>query len=117
MAASLCKKHVADPRAIYESHLTELQELMRRGVGYVKRSTMTQPGWTAPERCDVLLVDTQVGLNEASLACFAISDALLVVLRLDDFAHAKADATAGPTRWLAHTGAPPPFLLHRRLRI
>ena len=32
---------------------------------------------------DVLLVDTQVGLNEASLACFAISEALLVVLRLD----------------------------------
>lgn len=41
----------------------------------------------------------------------------LVVLRLDDFAHANAGATAGPTRWLAHAGAPPPFLLHRRLRI
>lgn len=41
----------------------------------------------------------------------------LTVLRLDDSAHANAGATAGPTRWLAHTGAPPPFLLHRRLRI
>jgi len=41
----------------------------------------------------------------------------LAVLRLDDSARANAGATAGPTRWLAHTGAPPPFLLHRRLRI
>jgi len=33
MAASLCKKHDALPRAVYECHLSELQELMRRGVG------------------------------------------------------------------------------------
>jgi len=33
MAASLCKRHRAEPRAIYEQHLAELQELMRRGVG------------------------------------------------------------------------------------
>lgn len=26
-------------------------------------------------------------------------------------------AAAGTSRWLAHTGAPPPYLLHRRLRI
>jgi hypothetical protein len=41
----------------------------------------------------------------------------LLVLRGDDFARNGADATAGLTRWLAHTGAPPPYLLHRRLRI
>jgi len=33
MAASLCKKHRTDPRAIYERHLAELQELMRHGAG------------------------------------------------------------------------------------
>ncbi|MCX7886204.1 MAG: FAD-dependent oxidoreductase [Verrucomicrobiae bacterium] len=33
MAASLCKKHNTTPRAVYERHLDELQELMRRGVG------------------------------------------------------------------------------------
>ena len=33
-------------------------ELARRGVSYVKRSAMPQPGWTAPENCDVLLADT-----------------------------------------------------------
>lgn len=33
MAASLCKKHGAAPRGVYEQHLAELQDLMRRGVG------------------------------------------------------------------------------------
>lgn len=33
MAASLCRKHDTAPRTIYEKHLTELHELMRRGVG------------------------------------------------------------------------------------
>jgi hypothetical protein len=35
MAASLCRKHDATPRAIYERHLAELQDLMRRGTGKV----------------------------------------------------------------------------------
>jgi hypothetical protein len=43
--------------------------------------------------------------------------ALLAVLRAGDFAPADAGVATGPTRWLAHAGAPPPFLLHRRLRI
>ncbi|NUQ66043.1 MAG: FAD-dependent oxidoreductase, partial [Pirellulales bacterium] len=33
MAASLCKKHGATPRSVYDRHLGELQDLMRRGVG------------------------------------------------------------------------------------
>jgi len=33
MAASLCKKHGAMPRAIYERSLDGLRDLMRRGVG------------------------------------------------------------------------------------
>lgn len=33
MAAALCKKHNINPRGVYEKHLDELQELMRRGVG------------------------------------------------------------------------------------
>jgi hypothetical protein len=35
MAASLCRKHRTEPRAIYERHLLELQELMRRGAGKI----------------------------------------------------------------------------------
>jgi hypothetical protein len=33
MAASLCKKHNALPRGIYQRHLDELKELMREGAG------------------------------------------------------------------------------------
>ncbi len=36
MAASLCRKHNATPRAVYETHLSELQDLMRRGAGKVE---------------------------------------------------------------------------------
>jgi len=33
MAASVCLKHNTDPRSVYEKYFTELQEVMRRGVG------------------------------------------------------------------------------------
>lgn len=33
MAASLCKKHDATPREIYQQHLEELKELMQEGAG------------------------------------------------------------------------------------
>jgi len=33
MAASLCKKHGTDPPGVYENHLDELKDLLRRGVG------------------------------------------------------------------------------------
>jgi len=33
MAASLCKKHNCDARAVYQQHLDELKQLMSRGVG------------------------------------------------------------------------------------
>jgi len=35
MAASLCLKHSSSPRSVYEKHLADLQDLMRRGVGKV----------------------------------------------------------------------------------
>jgi len=33
MAASLCKQHDCNPRAIYKEHLAELKQLMKRGAG------------------------------------------------------------------------------------
>jgi hypothetical protein len=39
----------------------------------------------------------------------------IAVLRANDAL--PPEATRGATDWLAHAGAPPPFLLHRRLRI
>jgi hypothetical protein len=41
----------------------------------------------------------------------------LLVLRAEDLVRPAAVPAARLTDWLAHTGAPPPFLLHRRLRI
>ena len=40
MAASLCAKHSTTPRAVYEKHLTELQDIMRRGTGKVDGRTI-----------------------------------------------------------------------------
>jgi hypothetical protein len=40
MAASLCAKHDTPPRAIYERHFTEFQDLMRRGTGKVDGRTI-----------------------------------------------------------------------------
>jgi hypothetical protein len=33
MAASVCRKHDTSPRGVYEQHLSELQDIMRRGAG------------------------------------------------------------------------------------
>jgi hypothetical protein len=41
----------------------------------------------------------------------------LVILRSGDLAPPAAVPAARLTDWLAHAGAPPPLLLHRRLRI
>lgn len=37
MAASICRRHSCDPRAVYEQHLEALKELMRRGAGRPRR--------------------------------------------------------------------------------
>jgi hypothetical protein len=58
MAASLAKKHDADPRAVYRDHLDELKELMRRGVG--------RPALPPPKLQDV-------GKNVARTATIATS--------------------------------------------
>lgn len=44
MAASLCRKHNTDPRGVYESHLAELKELMKRGVGKGPHPRAQVPG-------------------------------------------------------------------------
>jgi hypothetical protein len=42
MAASLCQKHNTTPRVIYEKHLDELKDLMRRGVGKQPATPLTK---------------------------------------------------------------------------
>ncbi|MDR2139341.1 MAG: FAD-dependent oxidoreductase [Tannerella sp.] len=46
MAASLCRKHGATPRQIYQSHLPELKELMKKGVGIPGFATLLKPDET-----------------------------------------------------------------------
>jgi hypothetical protein len=41
MAASICVDHATTPRGVFENHLDELKQLMRRGVG--KQSTREAP--------------------------------------------------------------------------
>lgn len=52
MAASLCKKYGVDPRGVYRSHLNDLKELMKEGIGkkglpnnqqYNEGGTLTAP--------------------------------------------------------------------------
>ena len=50
MAASLCRKHDALPRAIYEQHLSELQDLMRRGAGKNPGATSEYPPGAVQDR-------------------------------------------------------------------
>lgn len=48
MAASLCKEHDADPRAVYQEHLDGLKTLMHRGVGKLPPPvTERPPGWVS----------------------------------------------------------------------
>ncbi|MEI7947653.1 MAG: FAD-dependent oxidoreductase, partial [bacterium] len=44
MAASLCVKHDAPPRTVYEKHLAELQGIMRRGTGKVPSQQIDDKG-------------------------------------------------------------------------
>ena len=33
LASDICRRHRVQPRAVYQSHLDELKELMRQGAG------------------------------------------------------------------------------------
>jgi hypothetical protein len=50
MAASLCTKHNAAPRNIYERYLSELQELMRCGVGKKPNAHVVYENGAEPKR-------------------------------------------------------------------
>jgi len=43
MAAALCKRHDTAPRGVYQDHLDELKDLMRRGVGKQEPSSGAAP--------------------------------------------------------------------------
>jgi len=53
MAASVCLKHDADARTVYEEYFVELQEIMRRGVGRKSGADIRydNQGEPKPETC------------------------------------------------------------------
>lgn len=106
MAASLCKQHDTTPRGVYEQHLSELQELMRRGVGKNPEASpdyenqgegrrklgeptvIAQPAWLA-----------QAGPNLAIMAKVSVPDGGL----LND---GQADIADNSGRWLGRGPLP-----------
>jgi hypothetical protein len=87
MAASLCKKHDTTPRRIYEAHLAELQDLMRRGVG-------KNPAPAASHALPAL-----PGLNLALTAQVSVPDGKL----LND---GKANVADNSGRWICKDKLP-----------
>ncbi|HUT10496.1 MAG TPA: hypothetical protein VMY42_08370 [Thermoguttaceae bacterium] len=47
MAASICKRHDGDPRAVYQNYLDELKKLMTEGVGRLPpvQTDLQPPPW------------------------------------------------------------------------
>ena len=92
MAASLCRKHDADPRAVYRDHLDELQGLMREGVG--------KPAAPPPEL-------ENVGRNVARLATISTSGdrdpAGSPPTLVND---GRVDWRRNDLRWLSHAQVP-----------
>ncbi len=112
MAASLCKKHGTTPRGVYQRHLTDLQELMRRGVGKApeavpnyenqgegKRQQTRQRASAAPR------LPFEAGRNMATAAEVSAADGkpLERGALLND---GKADVGDNSTRWLGRGPLP-----------
>jgi len=108
MAASLCKKHDAAPRAVYENYLAELQDLMRRGAGKAPaaehpsarpresfKPIVSAPGWLAgagPNLARAAEVSVPGG-SQAGHSPALLNDG-------------KAEVTDNAGRWLS-SGDPP----------
>jgi len=102
MAASLCKKYDATPRCIYENYLSELQEIMRRGVGKNPVEHRREPALTpVPAWLE------KAGPNLARTARVTVSGSQAgkpspVALLTDG----KADTSDNKSRWLSDTKLP-----------
>jgi hypothetical protein len=99
MAASLCKKHDAAPRAIYEKHLAELQDLMRRGVGKRPAAPLEAPKrkTVAPPPPPVMVAPAWLAQAGPNLARTAVVTASGAAARLTDGQVVLSDNNG---RWL-----------------
>lgn len=98
MVASLCKKHNVDPRAVYEKHLAELQELMKKGVGKLPpavgpagtRPVLSPPAWLS-----------EVGPNVAPAAKITVSSTLEPKYKPAAINDGKINLADNNARWVS----------------
>ncbi|MDO4559049.1 MAG: FAD-dependent oxidoreductase, partial [Planctomycetia bacterium] len=108
MAASICRTHDCDPRAVYTDHLEELKRLMREGVApapperEAAAKSLELPDWmrdagrnlaSLPGTCVTASGEHESGLYPAT---FAIDG--------------RADVTDNRSRWVSDTGADPHWI-------
>jgi hypothetical protein len=105
MAASLCKKHDTLPRAIYQRHLSELQELMRRGAGKNPRANSeyppSRPKTTIRPVVSVPVWMPKAGPNLARAADVSISGGSKEGCSPALLNDGKADVADNSGRWLS----------------
>ena len=117
MAASVCKKYQADPKAVYNDYLKDLQDIMRRGVGKNPGANpqYDNQGEPAPTNKNVPVVTETVnqewlktaGNNLArsahlTVSSGGISDKSPLKLLIDG----KADTRNNSQRWLSNSALP-----------
>lgn len=113
MAASLCRTHDSDPRSVYEHHLSELQDLMRRGTGKAPAEELSDGGQRQQVRLSVPDWLKSAGVNLARGASVSVpgaSDAAVKSHLLLNDGIGKVDDNN--TRWVQR--APLPHVVELR---
>ena len=105
MAASLCKKHDAEPRDVYHNYLDELKELATKGIGKFPRKQVSKdpPAWLK-----------KAGDNLARLAKVTVSSCLDAAkyppVHIND---GKIDMRNNGLRWVSDRSGKPQWVEFR----
>lgn len=106
MAASLCREHGCDPRAVYAEHLRELKGLMRIGVGKIPGSSIEYENGAEPRRKVVDRTPTspawrsRAGRNLALDASVKVTDGAGATRPAPQINDGVADVADNQGRWL-----------------
>lgn len=113
MAARLCREHDTDPRGVYEQHLSELRDLMRRGTGTAPAAELSDGGQRQPVKLEVAGWLATAGLNLARQAVVSTPGTPVTAIKshllLND-GNGKVDDNS--TRWVQR--APLPHVVELR---
>jgi hypothetical protein len=113
MAASLCKAHGVNPRDIYLHHLSELQDLMRRGVGRQPGANPAYENQGEPGGGNRLAFKESApawlksaGTNLARLASIRVSGSKNPATNPPSLlTDGRMDLTDNTQRWISETGS------------